>query len=114
MRDHKKKVNILGTEYSIKYTTKELDTGLEGADGYVSVYRKSIVVDLLEQWDDSERESRCKEVLRHEIIHAFLMESGLAWSSNTAEQWAQNEEMVDWFAMQFPKILVAFEEVGCL
>ena len=48
-------------------------------------------------------------VKRHELIHAFLYESGL-----DACSWANNEEMVDWIAIQFPKLFKAFQEVGCL
>ena len=56
-----------------------------------------------------------KNTLRHELLHAYLAESGLAanaLSSYTA--WAENEEMVDWFAIQSPKIFKTFKEVGCL
>jgi len=28
--------------------------------------------------------------------------------------WARHEEMVDWIAIQFPKIMKAFQEVGAL
>lgn len=51
-------------------------------------------------------------VMRHEIVHAFLYESGLDVCSKGA--WAKNEEMVDWIAIQFPKMMVAFHEVGCI
>ena len=44
------------------------------------------------------------------FTHAFLYESGLAENS----AWAQEEEMVDWFAKQFPKLAVAFREVDAL
>ncbi|WP_394967432.1 hypothetical protein [Candidatus Allofournierella merdipullorum] len=47
-----------------------------------------------------------RKIIRHEIIHAFLFESGLAENSD----WAQIEEMVDFFAIQFPKLQKAFEE----
>ena len=53
---------------------------------------------------------KINKVKRHEIIHAFLFESGLAENS----AWAQNEEMVDFFAIQFPKLLKAFETAGAL
>ncbi|MFD1464645.1 hypothetical protein ACFQ4L_00875 [Lapidilactobacillus mulanensis] len=42
---------------------------------------------------------------RHELIHAFLCESGLAENSD----WAQNEEVVDWIARQFPKLFETFK-----
>ena len=73
---------------------------------------------LVENYEDSKGEPNSKQnllvqtnkVKRHEIIHAFLFESGLAENSN----WAQNEEMVDFFAIQFPKLLKAFEQADAL
>ena len=58
--------------------------------------------------------SYTKKVLRHEIIHAFLYESGLWNNSGDVEAWAQSEEMTDWFSIQFPKILRAFQEVKAI
>jgi hypothetical protein len=56
-----------------------------------------------------------KKVLRHEIIHAFLHESGLSGNSLQYEgAWSQCEEMVDWIAIQFPKMLRAFQDANCL
>ncbi|EKC80170.1 hypothetical protein LEA_01668, partial [human gut metagenome] len=31
-----------------------------------------------------------------------------------ANQWGHEETMIDWIAIQFPKILKTFEEIGCL
>ena len=50
--------------------------------------------------------------VRHEVIHAYLSESGLNSSSNGVECWVRNEEMVDWFAVQIPKIVKTFNELG--
>lgn len=56
-----------------------------------------------------------KKTLRHEIIHAFLTESGLHGNTyNVDGGWAMNEEMVDWFAIQSPKIMRVFEELEVL
>lgn len=41
----------------------------------------------------------------------FLFESGLDANSNGIEAWASNEEMVDWIAIQMPKIVNAYEEI---
>ena len=67
-------------------------------------------------WQDETKdyiEKYYPQVLRHEIIHAFLNESGLQWNSGiiTNRGWAKNEEMVDFFAIQFPKIQRVFEEL---
>ena len=51
-----------------------------------------------------------KKLIRHEIIHAFLFESGLGENSN----WAQNEEMVDWLAFQIPKVVEVFQKIDCI
>ena len=51
-----------------------------------------------------------KKVLRHEIIHAYLGESGLRGSSG----WAENEEMVDWFAIQSSKIYKTYKELDAI
>lgn len=51
-----------------------------------------------------------KRALRHEIIHAFATESGLTCDS----EWGMNEEMTDWIAHQFPKMLAAFQAVNAL
>lgn len=117
------KVNILGTEYTIKYKTYDEDACLKENSfaGYCNSIPKEIVVlDLnkVEQWDDEEqsiKDMSMKETLRHEIIHAFFNESGLQDSSHKYDgAWTKNEEMVDWIAIQFPKILKAFKEVNCI
>ena len=53
-------------------------------------------------------------MLRHEIIHAFLFESGLECNSLKTYNWAENEEMVDWFAIQSPKIFILYKELNIL
>jgi hypothetical protein len=111
------KVNILGTEYTIQRRSEKKDPKLEGKDGYMDSSTKEIIVEVFEEDSDSKRdlEYYAKAVIRHEIIHAFLFESGLDTCSNSHfGGWSENEEMVDWIAIQFPKLQKAFEEVGCL
>lgn len=113
-----KTVNILGTEYTIEHRKEEDDPKLaDGIDGYCDTSVKLLVI------CDFERDEHCKEdlqayslqVLRHEIIHAFIFESGLDSCSNQfGGGWATNEEMIDWYAIQAPKIFKAFEDVGCI
>ena len=113
------KVNVLGTEYTIAFGTYKEFPALEHMDGYTDTSIHLIVVDDMSLADgdvDAKKdlESYKKSTLRHEITHAFLYESGLAGNSTHCDCWAQNEEMVDWIAIQFPKMLKAFEEVGCI
>lgn len=116
------KIDILGT----KYEMKRVDYGKDGFmekmrfGGYCDAGTKQIVILNLrscEEWEnDSDDVIRHKEneTIRHEIIHAFLNESGLQWNSKETDHWAKNEEMVDWFAIQMPKIIKAFEAAGAI
>ena len=52
--------------------------------------------------------------MRHEIVHAYLFESGLAECSSNITSLAQNEEMVDWIARQIPKMKRTMEYLNCL
>lgn len=46
---------------------------------------------------------------------AFFDESGLGDSANAVDcAWAKNEEMVDWFALQGPKIWKAWQEANAI
>lgn len=118
----KKKVKILGTTYTLRRVNFGEDAFMERMKfgGYCDGVAKEIVIlnlkTLPDFADDPEEiiARRERETLRHEIIHAFFNESGLCWNSLPVEQaWAKNEEMVDWFAIQFPKMLKVFKELGC-
>lgn len=117
------KINVLGTEYKIETHKVSEDSYLEEnkLSGYCGEDSKLIVIaDMSEEkyfsgMDELEREAYRKRVLRHEIMHAFLNESGLSDSSNQyGGAWAKNEEMVDWFAIQSPKIFKIYSELGLL
>lgn len=118
-----KSVNILGTEYRIETHKVSEDEYLKynQLSGYCAEESKLIVIadmsekEYFQNMDEEEQQIYHKKVLRHEIIHAFLNESGLSDSSNQySGAWAKNEEMVDWFAIQSPKIYKAFTEVGAI
>lgn len=110
------KVSVLGTEYEIikkKYDEDEA-FNCRSIDGYCDSYLKEIVYCDMTTYKGWEHESEAtarvceKSTIRHEIVHAFLSESGLDCSSFTYDNpWAKNEEMVDWIAIQGPKIYAA-------
>ena len=107
-------INILGTDYEIVHDTKAENPKLEDAYGYCEVFSKKIVLDSeIEKENDKMTCERLdifkNKVLRHEIIHAFFFESGLYSNCDFAE----NEELIDWIAMQFYKIDKAFKKAGC-
>lgn len=114
-----KKVNIMGTVYKVHLGVPySKDPHLSGLQGYTDFHGKMIVVADIRTvpgWEDVSDEAASDSyscTVRHEIIHAYLMESGLNASSNSVEGWARNEEMVDWFAIQMPKLIKTFRELG--
>ena len=113
-----KKIQILGEVWTIKFGTPEKFPGLEAADGFTdSSVRELIIRDFDgEEGPDVKQDLReyQKQVIRHEITHAFLFESGLASCSAPVEAWAGNEEMVDWIAIQSPKLLRTFQEAEAI
>lgn len=113
------RINILGSEWNIKFGNEEQYPNLKNMDGYCDQSTREIIVDDMEKYQEqlgskADLPSYRKQVTRHEIIHAFLFESGLDISSVKAESWATNEEMVDWVAIQIPKIIFAMEKAGAL
>lgn len=108
-------VNILGTKYKILIIEKNDYRSEENTDGWCDSFAKEILLYNYIQSVDSVKdlEAYQRKVLRHEIIHAFLYESGLWQNAYGSKCWAKNEEMVDWMAIQEPKIHKAFKEAGC-
>lgn len=109
-----RKVGVLGVEYTIKEQSENDNELLKGCDGYCDWTTKVIVVEREMVGNLEDMEAYIRKVLRHEIVHAFLLESGLHESSGGTESWASNETMVDWIARQGQKIHAAWQEAGAL
>ena len=109
-----KKINILGSEWTIKKLSEEEDKLLKDCDGYCDWTTKEIVVEKEEYGTLKDIQKYINKVLRHEITHAFLFESGLAECSGEVDSWAMNETMVDWIARQGQKIYKAWQDADCL
>lgn len=117
------KVDVLGVKYTIRRVKNGQDEYMDKMQfgGYCDGNEKEIVILDLASCPEWEKEPTAyimqqeKETMRHELIHAFLNESGLRWNSFAPEKaWAKNEEMVDWFAIQMPRLLKAFKDADCL
>lgn len=67
---------------------------------------KNIKDDVTKQEDNIKCQNN---ILRHELIHAFLYECGIDLGMQF-----HNEECVYFFAMQFNKLANIFEDAGCL
>ena len=131
MTDLRKKlpctVNVLGTPYRVEMRRRDDDIDLKSGSGaYCHGNLKLIVVGDLSTYDGNVRlenkrldmvavrDSECLN-LRHELIHAYLNESGLQDDAfEVRKAWPNNEEMVGWFAIQSPKIFATYKELGIL
>ena len=94
------KINVLGTEYKVYASNPKTDKELEENDGFCDYSKRIIVIDETSKAS----EERKQHVLTHEIVHAFLNESGLRGQGHA--EWAYDEEIVDWIAAQIPKMQV--------
>lgn len=106
-------INILGTLYRVDMVPESEDPKLEDMDGYMDPSIKRIVVaDVKQRPADKESVHNMewfqKNIVRHELIHAFITESGLE------DAFWHNEDMVRWLAYMFPRLLAAFKEAGAL
>lgn len=96
----------------IKDANTEEYPKLKNCDGYTDFSIKRIVVADFERDESSveDLEWYKKKVIRHELVHAFIHESGLAENCS----WARDEVLTDWVAMQFEKMLGVFIELKCI
>lgn len=109
-------INVLGTTYTIKFLDKEDDSFLKENDvyGYCDRTSKSIVVMIKPKTSTlDDYEFIYKQTLRHEITHAFMNESGLA-DSWMHVSLGHDETIIDWFAIQSPKMYKVFSKLGIL
>ena len=99
------KLNILGVEYTL-ITDGKIDDfpDLEGADGYCNYQLKEIILSDEDHDGTVSYDRYMQKVLRHEVMHAYLYESGL-------HEYANDELLVDWLAIQFPKINESFNKL---
>lgn len=104
------KIDILGTPYEVIRQYEEDNPKLKEANGLCEVYSKKIILREIDEDDPNcyeNIEAWKRKTFRHEIIHAFFAESGLRNNS----LYAEDEELVDWIAIQFPKIQKVFEKL---
>lgn len=103
------KVNVLGTEYKIITDDSIIS---KNVDGMCKSYDKQIIIRskdnmLCDDDSDEVKAIRYREVLWHELVHAFFDEAGL-------DDYSCNEQLVTWIASMFPRMMNAFEEADCL
>ena len=103
-------MDILGVQYSIVYLTEDEEDRLGGSNGFTDWTEQRIVINKTERGDIANKQRMFRKIVRHEIVHAFLLESGLDYCSLPCDSWATNEEMVEWFARMGERIYKAWKD----
>lgn len=109
-RPSKQSVNVLGTDYQILYITEEEDKYLEECVGFCDRHAKYIVIKKQsEEFINSPRNTKnhldwINQTLIHELIHAFLTESGVSYNN------MDEENICDFLEVNLIKIYKAFEQ----
>ena len=92
-------IEILGTTYGLYVDRSVTNPKLQNTDAYCELWSKKIVFSPFQR-DDLTIESLqeyVSKIVRHEIVHAFFHESGLA-------SYVTDEMLVDWIAHKLCKI----------
>ncbi len=93
------KISILGTDYELIIDRSDDNPKLHDADAYVEKWSKKIVLAPYERDKMTVEclESYAAKIIRHEIVHAFFHECGLA-------NYCADERLVDWIAHHLPNL----------
>ena len=103
------KINVLGTDYEfIVANDEDVIKNMEDIDGLCNVFDKEIVVRdakyvATDASSASGKLNAMDTVLRHEIVHAVMYESGFGAYDD--------EDLVDWIARMIPKIELIFDKI---
>ena len=107
---HKKYVYVMGNVWKILWVEDTEYPEIKGCVGLTDFSTRTIHINIT-AIKDVQRDNKVvyeKEVIRHELVHAMLYECGLDSS------WAENEEVTDWIAIQFNKIMGVFKAVDAI
>ena len=115
------KVDILGSEWTVHLIDRNSDNRFDkfNADGFCDYTTNSIDVANYpgqgnpgsEDYSISDGRVQIKHCIAHEMVHAFMFESGLSADWEHPSHFGQDETVVDWIAWQCPKIMEAHKEV---
>jgi hypothetical protein len=109
-------LNILGSKWKLKVVPRYADPMFETVDGYAdrSIRTMFVAEDSAHTIDDLKDWSEYQKVVkRHEIIHAYFFESGLA-QDMYHPAYGHCEQSIDFFAIQFPKMIETFKKADAL
>ena len=98
------KVNILGSEWTVRSATEAEEPRLDGVNGFTDWTTRTICLEKNTIGNIGSIETYMKQVIRHEVVHAFMFESGLG-DAFEHKDYGQEETIVDWFAFQMGNIM---------
>lgn len=85
----KVEINVLGTPYIAKFGDRKAIGISEEHMGACRIYAREILVDMdKEDCNKEELKVRTREILAHEIFHAFVNEAGIDLDPSVEEQMA--------------------------
>lgn len=103
-------VTILGAVWTVRSATETEEPRLEGVNGFTDWTTRTICLEKNTQGNLGSIENFMNKVIRHEVVHAFMFESGLG-DSFEHKDYGQEETIVDWFAFQMGKVLNVVMEI---
>ena len=101
-----KTINVLGTEYTVKFQTEKDNPKLKGNDGLFELYTQEIILDLSNKNEPTAYanvEAYYDKVFRHELFHAIFAEAGLM-------DYCNDEILINALATLYPKIQKIMEK----
>ena len=103
---------VLDTKYDLFIDNDPSYLDSNDADGLTDDILKTIhIKNVFKLYDDKKfAEEEFKRILRHELIHAFIHECGLTENTSKDVNWAVDEGMTDFWALQYYKIGKLFED----
>lgn len=116
-------VDVLGTKYSIEVKGYNDDPAFSksGIDGYCEQGTHRIVIGDLHTWPGWEDESEefiianMKHTLKHELCHGIFSESGMEDNGDKCDgPWCRHEPLIDWIAIQGPKLYKIWQQANAL
>lgn len=103
------KISILGKEWDVCIVKPEEDARLNDTDGFADwTALKIVIANRMNQGNLEYPYGYLCKVVRHELIHAFMRESGLGECAFVGPD--MEEIWVDWLAIQWYKIGKSIEE----
>jgi len=110
-------VDVLGSAYDLFLTTDKEEPRFDklNCDGFCDSISRRIYVNCnVNDAALSDPRLYIFHTIKHELVHAFLYESGLSTDFEHAHRFGHEETMVDWIAIQMPKIISCYRNLTML